>query len=65
MPEVQLLYVTQSMSHDIVPTRKMGSATVWVNRRKGKEGFGATPKADEAPDLKVADLKTLAGLVNS
>ena len=48
-----------------VPAKKMGLAAVCVNRRKGKEGFGATPKAHESPDLEVPDLKTLADLVNS
>ena len=65
IPQDQLLHVAQSIFHDIIPAKKMGLATVWVNRRKGKEGFGATPKAHETPDLEVADLKTLADLVNS
>ena len=64
-PPDQLLHVAQSIFHDIVPARKMGLATIWVNRRKGVEGFGATPKAHETPDLEVPDLKTLADLVNS
>ncbi len=65
IPPDQLLHVAQSIFHDVVPAKKMGLATVWVNRRKGKEGFGATPKAHEFPDLEVPDLETLAELINS
>ncbi len=55
----KLLHVAQSLFHDIVPAKKMGLDTVWVDRRKGKEGFGATPPAEAEPDLEVPDLKTL------
>lgn len=61
----QLLHVAQSIFHDVVPARKKGLATVWVNRRKDKDGFGATPEASETPDLEVPDMKTLADLVDT
>ena len=44
----------------MVPAKEMGLSTVWVQRRTGKEGFGATPPADARPDLEVPDLRTLA-----
>jgi len=31
--------------------------TVWIDRRRGREGFGATP-----PDLTLPDLTSLAAL---
>lgn len=55
----RLLHVAQSIYHDVVPAKMMGIATVWVNRRKGQEGFGATAPANETPDLEVPDLKSL------
>jgi 2-haloacid dehalogenase len=55
----KLLHVAQSLFHDIVPAKKMGLDTVWIDRRKGKAGFGATPPAEAEPDLEVPDLKTL------
>jgi len=55
----KLLHVAQSLYHDIVPAASMGISTVWVNRRQGKAGLGATLPASARPDLEVPDLKTL------
>ena len=62
-PKGELLHVAQSIYHDIVPAKKIGLTTVWVNRRKGLGGFGATPTAKERPDLEVPDLKTLVSTI--
>lgn len=59
----KLLHVAQSVYHDIVPAKSMGITAVWVNRRKGKEGTGATVAASGNPDLEVPDLKTLVSLM--
>ncbi len=59
----KVLHVAQSLFHDIAPARALGFATVWVNRRAGKGGGGATPRADARPDLEVPDLATLVRLV--
>ena len=56
----ELLHVAQSVYHDIVPAKKLGLATVWVNRRHDKSGIGATLPAEESADLAVPDLATLA-----
>jgi 2-haloacid dehalogenase len=48
--------------HDIAPAKALGFATVWVNRRGGQPGSGATPPVDVRPDLEVPDLATLARL---
>jgi 2-haloacid dehalogenase len=60
-----ILHVAQSLYHDISPARELGLATVWVNRRQGKRGTGATYPARATADLEVADLATLAGMVES
>lgn len=59
----QVLHVAQSVYHDIVPARALGLSTVWVNRRRGLSGSGATLPAEGRPDLEVPDLKSLADLL--
>ena len=39
-----ILHTAQSQYHDIAPATEMGFATMWIERRHGKNGFGATPK---------------------
>lgn len=59
----KILHIAQSTYHDIIPAKTIGLTTVWVNRRKGKEGYGATIPAQGNPDLEVPDLKTLVSLM--
>jgi 2-haloacid dehalogenase len=58
----KILHVAQSLYHDILPAKKLRLATVWINRRKGLQGPGATPPAECEPDLEMPDLKSLASL---
>ncbi len=58
-----ILHVAQSRYHDILPARTLGMATVWVNRRAGRTGSGATAPAVATPDLQVPDLATLVRLL--
>lgn len=60
LPKEKILHCAQSIFHDIVPARALGIANVWVNRRAGRAGTGATPRADATPDLTVTSLKELA-----
>jgi 2-haloacid dehalogenase len=62
-PRKRFLHVAQSLYHDIVPARELGVANVWVNRRKGRDGHGATHPASATPDLEVADLDELTKLI--
>jgi 2-haloacid dehalogenase len=62
IPQGKILHVAQSLFHDIVPARQLGLACVWINRRYGKAGFGATPRAQAQPDLEAPDLQSLARL---
>ena len=43
IPEGKLLHVAQSLFHDHVPAKAIGLPTVWIDRRHGKSGSGATP----------------------
>jgi 2-haloalkanoic acid dehalogenase type II len=38
-----LLHVAQSLFHDHAPAAAFGLPSVWIDRRAGKEGTGATP----------------------
>jgi 2-haloacid dehalogenase len=58
----EILHVAASIYHDIIAAKSLGLSTVWVNRRAGQQGVGATVSAVSQPDLEVPDLKTLVAL---
>jgi 2-haloacid dehalogenase len=62
LPPARILHVAQSLFHDHVTAQRLGLRTVWVDRRAGKAGGGATPPAQATPDLVVPDMATLAAL---
>ena len=62
LPPARILHVAQSLFHDHVTAKQLGLRTVWVDRRAGKAGGGATPPAQATPDLTVPDMATLAAL---
>lgn len=62
LPPARILHVAQSLFHDHVTAKRLGLSTVWVDRRSGRAGSGATPAADASPDLVVPDMATLASL---
>ena len=63
LPKEKVLHVAQSLYHDVAPARALGWATVWVNRRSGRPGPGATPPADARADIEVPNMRTLADLL--
>lgn len=60
VPKSEILHCAQSLFHDIAPATEMGLKTVWVNRRKGKSGPGATPPAQATPNHEVENLRELS-----
>ena len=62
VPRERILHVAQSLFHDHVPAKALGMTTVWIDRRHDREGFGATPAADAAPDLTLPDMRRFAAL---
>lgn len=62
-----ILHVAQSLYHDHVPAKALGLKTAWVDRRRGRAGWGATsaPGVDVQPDIVVHTLKELAEMVSS
>ena len=56
----QILHVAQSLYHDIAPANSIGLKNVWVNRRFGKSGSGATAGSTARPMLEVQSIGELA-----
>ena len=61
----RILHVAQSLYHDHVPAHKLGIRCVWVNRRAGRAGPGATAPAEGRPDYEVLGLAALAELLGA
>jgi 2-haloacid dehalogenase len=60
VPKENILHAGQSIYHDIAPANILGLKNVWVNRRFGKQGPGATVAGDARPGLEVRSLAELA-----
>lgn len=56
--QAQVLHTAQSRFHDIAPAQALGLATMWINRRKGRAGAGATPAVPSTvkSDLEAASM---------
>jgi putative hydrolase of the HAD superfamily len=63
--EGRLLHVAQSLFHDHVPAKRAGLPTVWINRRRGRAGWGATPPPplDVTPDWEFGSMAEFADAV--
>jgi 2-haloacid dehalogenase len=63
----ELLHVAQSLFHDHVPAKAMGLSTVWIDRRSGRAGTGATPPptVDVRPDWTFPSLAAFADAVEA
>ena len=62
IPRGRLLHVAESLYHDVVPAQSLEIATVWVNRRQGREAAASRLVAAQ-PDLEVRDIGALAELM--
>jgi 2-haloacid dehalogenase len=62
VPRGRIVHVAQSLYHDHVPAKALGLTTVWIDRRRDRPGFGATPPADATPDLVLPDMTSLAAV---
>jgi 2-haloacid dehalogenase len=60
LPTDRILHVAQSLYHDHVPAKSLGLATVWIDRRRGRPGSGATPSAAARPDATFPTLEAFA-----
>ncbi|MCC7282352.1 MAG: haloacid dehalogenase [Acetobacteraceae bacterium] len=57
------LHVAQSLYHDHGPAKQLGLASVWIDRRMGKAGAGATPQAAAGYDLHFPSMAAFAEAV--
>jgi len=60
VPRERIVHVAQSLYHDHVPAKALGLTTIWIDRRRDRPGFGATPPAEATPDLVLPDMASLA-----
>ena len=62
-----LLHVAQSLFHDHVPAKRAGLATVWINRRHDRSGWGATPAppTEVTPDWEFPSMAAFASAVET
>ena len=60
LPHERILHVAQSLFHDHVPAKRLGLSTVWIDRRRGRAGSGATPPAEATPDATYPDMASFA-----
>jgi 2-haloacid dehalogenase len=60
LPKTKILHAAQSRFHDIAPAKALGLSAVWIHRRLGKEGSGATPESAAIPDRTFPDLESFA-----
>jgi 2-haloacid dehalogenase len=65
LPRERILHVAQSLFHDHVPAKKLGLTTVWIDRRAGRPGSGATPPAKAKPDATFTDMASFAAAATS
>jgi 2-haloacid dehalogenase len=60
LPRERILHVAQSLFHDHVTAKRLGLTTVWIDRRGDRQGSGATPQVDAAPDEVFPDMAAFA-----
>jgi 2-haloacid dehalogenase len=60
VPGDRILHVAQSLFHDHVVTNRLGWSSVWIDRRGGVAGSGATPPAEAMPDATYPDMRSFA-----
>jgi 2-haloacid dehalogenase len=60
LPRERILHVAQSLFHDHATAKRLGLTTVWIDRRHGRAGTGATPEAEATPDAVYPDMASFA-----
>lgn len=61
----ELLHVAQSLFHDHAPAQSIGLPSVWIDRRAGRTGSGATPPVDITVAQRYDSMKAFADAVES
>lgn len=61
--KAEIQHVAQSRHHDVDPAARLGIPTIWVNRRHGQRGTGATIANAAVPFAQVPSLAALAAAI--
>ena len=56
----RILHVAQSLFHDHAPAQRLGLRSVWIDRRHGRPGTGATPPSEARPDATFPSMAAFA-----
>ncbi len=64
VPRGRILHVAQSLFHDHVTAKELGLTTVWIDRRHGRPGSGASPPAAATPDATYPSMEAFADAVS-
>ena len=59
----EIVHVAQSLFHDHGPARELGLESVWIDRRRGRAGTGATPPVIVEVGLRFPSLEAFADAV--
>ena len=65
VPKQKILHTAQSLFHDHVPAKnRFGMTSIWIDRRQGQPGAGATqkPPEDVTPDWQVPTMAAMVEL---
>ncbi len=65
VPKANILHTAQSLFHDHVPAKnRFAMTSIWINRRMGKPGGGATknPPEEVTPDWEVPTMAAMVEL---
>ncbi len=67
LDKADILHTAQSLFHDHAPAGDVGLATCWIDRRKGRAGWGATaaPPREVRTDFQFASLSEMAAAVEA
>jgi 2-haloacid dehalogenase len=60
IPRARILHVAQSLFHDHVPAAELGLTSIWIDRRRGRTGAGATPPAQASFAATFPDMASFA-----
>ncbi|HET8951154.1 MAG TPA: haloacid dehalogenase type II [Solirubrobacteraceae bacterium] len=65
LPRERILHVAQSLFHDHRTAKRLGLSTVWIDRRHGRAGSGATLPAEATPDATFPDMASFTAVATA
>jgi 2-haloacid dehalogenase len=65
VPPERILHVAQSLFHDHAPAQRLGLSSIWIDRRHGRSGGGATPPSLARPDATYPSMADFAAAASA